>query len=174
MVEVQPTIRNLKIGVTLPIRELKHTVLANTKLDLVNHSNYSVIRDTFVYIIFWSGNYVNITKIPSLASIIISVKHLQALLNIDNSEYQITVHNICASGKFLKQCNLKVLQNLLKVSNIDARVKLNQSVFPALYVKYLTGTCIIFRNGKYTVVGCNTENDITFIVNSICAYMKML
>lgn len=170
--EELPTIRNLKIGVNISIRKYKEWTLKKSTLNVVNHSNYSVIRDVFVYIIFWSGDYVNVTKIPSSSDIDKSVQHFKKILKIKHCKYTITIHNICASGKFIRPYNLKRLHRFLKQCDLNAKIKLNQSIFPALYVKFKSGTCIIFQNGKYTVVGCDSEKQITRLVSSVCACMK--
>lgn len=169
--EELPTIRNIKVGVNISVCKYRDWTIKRSSLNVVNHSNYSVLRDVFVYIIFWSGNYVNVTKIPSFKEVSKSVKHFQRILKINKCDYKITIHNICASGKFKKDYNLKKLHHILK-EHIKGRVKLNQSVFPALYVKYNIGTCIIFQNGKYTIVGCDKRKNIRTIVESICAVMN--
>lgn len=169
-----PRIRNLKVGVNIPICKYRQRAINNSKLNIVDHSNYSVIRDVYVYIVFWSGNYVNITKIPSIKVVKKSVEHFQRILNLKRSAFTITIHNICASGKFNKARNLKKLYKFMKnINNQEVRVKLNQSIFPALYVKFKTGTCIIFQNGKYTIVGCESETNVRTIVHKVCAIMTL-
>lgn len=166
-----PVIRNLKIGVNINLRESKHLLINNHCI--VNYSNYSVLRDIFVYIIFWSGNYVNITKIRKECDIAKAVKHFKTLIKCD-SETKTTIHNICASGIFKKKHNLKLLHGYMKENENNARVKFNQNVFPALYVKYSNGTCIIFQNGKYTIVGCKSRKQVFDITETICVHMNAL
>lgn len=177
-----PIIRNLKIGLRLDIGKYKESL---HNLDITHYSNFSVLRDIYVYIIFWSGNYVNITKIPSIRFLQHSIKHFMSILKIKSSRLKrlfkkkrllknISIHNICASGRFKTSRNLKTLRNFLTTEKLNARVKLNQTFFPALFVKFSQGTCIIFQNGKYTVVGCNNHKSVFEIADSICAYMKRL
>lgn len=170
-----PQIGNLKLGVRADVSNIQRA-LQSPDLNVVRHGNFCVLRNVYVYIIFWSG-YINITKIPNVRHVKASVRHLMTLfknekLFIDPSS--IRIHNISASGQFSEKHNLKILSQHFKKSRKALRVKLNLIFFPGLFIRYKGGTCTIFQNGKYTILGCKNYTRIIKIANSVCVYMKKL
>lgn len=171
-----PKIGNLKLGIRANVSTIHHA-LKSLDLKVKHFGNFSVLRDVYVYIIFWSGNYINITKVPNVRRVKASIRHLISLfknVTLDIDLRSLKVHNICASGQFIRSYSLRKLVDHFRKSDEAIRVKLNPVFFPGLFVKYEGGTCTIFQNGKYTIVGCKNCTRIISIANSVCAYMKKL
>lgn len=171
-----PKIGNLKLGIRVNVSTIRQA-LKSPHFNVRHYANFSVLRDKYVYIIFWSGNYVNITKIPTVRHVKASIKHFVSLFkgsDIEIRKEHIKIHNISASGKFIQKCNLKKLHHHFKNNTDLIRAKINLVFFPALFLKYKSGTCTVFQNGKYTVVGCKSYTSIINIANSVCVYMKTL
>ncbi len=51
------------------------------------------------------------------------------------------------------------LSDISKTCNFK-NLKYNNEKFPGLFVKFETGTVILFHSGKLVIVGCKTEKDI--------------
>lgn len=77
-------------------------------------------------------------------------KLLHPTWRVDN----ITIDNICATFKYFKSINLKLLNSVLQIST------LNFERFPAVFYKKNCATYLIFENGKVNILGCKNVKDI--------------
>ena len=174
----EPIIQNIKVGFRY---EVKNTPSSSIRERLQqknskNLHNFSVLRDKFVYSIFWTGGYVNITGIRNANKIQEAQNHIIELLNLDCRQ-SAEIHNICASGKLSKAVNLERIRDYVS-NNTKDKVILNLSFFPALFIKVRNfGTCVLYRNGKYSLVAVRKFEDlipfISYIRNLICVSMRV-
>ena len=166
------TIANVKISVK--ISKLPLDIVMN-KLNCINmpfqlHNNFLVVKSKFTFIIFkpkfeciTHTNHVNITKIPNLSCINDAVKEIERLMNCET--FNLTVDNISATSKHPMKLNL--LQ--IVIDNKFGYIKYNNQAFPGLFLKFRSGTAIIFHSGKLNIVGCKSEEDVKWILKEIFA-----
>ena len=167
-----PIIQNVKIGIRFDVarydmQNLKKRATCQCE-NISNYHNFSVLRSVFVYSIFWNCGYINITKIPSTQKIEKAISHILLILGINSSHLEEKhIHNICASGAFSKNLDLTKIKNQLSQRE-DLKVRRNLSTFLALFVKVIgTGTCVLFQNGKYSLVGVKTEQTLAKLIAKI-------
>ena len=126
--------------------------LVSTKL-----GNFFVLRQKFVFIIFYSG-HVNCTKIKSMTQIPEVMQKLNELFPDLQVNYTQT-DNISASGVLLNsKINLFELSQHFK-DNSQAH-HFNPQLFPGLYTKYNSATFIIFKTGKFVCVGTKSISEL--------------
>ena len=178
----EPVIRNIKVGFrynteTRSVNDIKGIL---TRLESKHLHNFSVLRSCYVYTIFWTGGYVNITGIRNRSEIDKSEKHIMNLmkLNTEDITQQLEVHNICASGTFSKIIDLERTRKYIK-HNTSHRVTLNLEYFPALFIRIKKlGTCVLYRNGKYSLMAIRQFNQVEefikyLLMKKLCIFMKI-
>lgn len=161
-----PKVQNIKIGFRYDSKTYNQNYIKE-KLDHLStkHShNFSVLRNKYVYIIYWTSGYVNVTGIKQEALIADSQLHFSYLMNIKEEISDPSIHNICASGRFSNQIDLERIHEIVREKSLLSAIY-NLSYFPALFLKNPKyGTCVMYKNGKYSLVGVKkTENIIPFI-----------
>lgn len=165
-----PIIRNIKIAIRFCKKKHHGTELKSriSETSIKHYHNFSILRSTYVYSIFWNCGYVNITKIPSMCEISRATENILSLLRVPTSDLLKTdIHNICASGKFSEKLNLSVIKDKLSKEG-SLQVNRNLSAFPALFVKCSSlGTCVLFQNGKYSLVGVNSTSKLSLLLKII-------
>lgn len=133
-------------------------------------SNFFVLRDVFVYIIFHSG-HVNITKIKKNKYIKLSIKYFLKKYKIPYIVFPpYRIDNYSSHGKF--NITFLKLSKVLKYnghdddtfveSNSIKSVHLNLNRFPSLFIKTIFGSILLFGNGKYIFVGSKSGLDIYY------------
>lgn len=168
-----PIIRNIKIAIQFStencnISDLKHRV-DNLTIPATHYHNFSVVRESFVYSVFWSCGYINITKIRSFADINAAKTTILNILQLTPSDLirDYSLHNICASGSFSNRLDLEKLTSIWSRKE-GFRVRKNLSTFPALFVKCSNlGTCVLFQSGKYSLVGVREEKNLVILLDHI-------
>lgn len=121
------------------------------------HKNFLVLRATFVYIIFPSSGYVNVTKIRKICEIKpVFHEFIQLTGIIPNSRFKI--HNIHAFGSFEIVPNLHKFQRELKDLKIEKTiVSFNPSFFHGLKIRIEElGTFVLFQSGNYSFLGAKS------------------
>lgn len=164
---VKFTITNVKVSLkTSPI--VLDNVSVEKSVFIKRYKNFIVIKQKYTYIIFKTNkqtreNHINITKIPSIYEVSNAVEHLKSIIDfvVKNS----FVDNIIAIANVDKQLNLINICN----SGIFKQLKYNNEKFPGLFIKFDTGTVILFHSGKVVIVGCKTINDIECLITKIYA-----
>lgn len=148
------------------------------KLFCKNYKNFVVLKSKYTYIIFKVNkagkNHVNITKIPAICDIVDAVNYFKEHI-IDCVTDNITIDNISATASTNHRLNLKqiVLNNDYKHLTNFVALKYNNQLFPGLFLKFHTGTVIIFHSGKCVIVGCKDETSITCLTQNICVLTQM-
>lgn len=74
------------------------------------YSNCVVLRHKFVYIIYWTSNYVNVTKIPDQKSLLESIHHFEEVTKLECVK-KVDIHNIVAHGHFPER---QILEDISK------------------------------------------------------------
>jgi hypothetical protein len=165
------TIANVKISLkTSPLfLDIVSTVAANKQLIYKTYPNFVVVKDKFTFIIFKSKdnieNHINVTKIPTCEHISKAVDLFQSLFLCKIKS--VTVDNIIDTTNACKQIDL---HKIIKEGNFPT-VKFNSEKFPGVFLKFEVGTAILFHSGKIVFVGCKKEEDIKWLIQTICAHI---
>jgi len=131
--------------------------------------NFVVLKATYTYIIFKTNkqgeNHINITKIPTTSHIESAVDFIKHLLNCRIKS--VSIDNIIATSNIL--CEKK--PNLIQVieSNSFENIKYNNEKFPGIFIKFNSGTVILFSSGALVILGCKTEASIECLIQKILA-----
>ena len=147
-------VQNIKVGFRFEPQLTKSEIIAKlSQSDPKIYHNFLVLRDNFVFTIFWTGCYINITKISDLDNIKLAASQITKKLEVSYKE--IFVHNICLSGSIDKKVPLRQLSFDLKR---HYRTSFNTHFFPALFLrKNEEPTIILFQNGKYSIIGAKSK-----------------
>ena len=130
----KPIVRNIKVGFRYDNKRKSSSEIKEilTLLNSKHLHNFSILRNKYIYSIFWTGGYINITGINTEKEIITARDHIKNLLQIEEILGPTQIHNICASGKLSSTVNLeKIREHLTKFT--DYKTILNLSYFPALF-----------------------------------------
>lgn len=171
-----PVVQNIKIGFRIEYKNSIDTLKKNCEkksCSVKHYHNFSVIRDRFVFSIFWKKGYVNVTKLKCFSHIEQTIVCIISLLDLERQDIVDTpiIHNICASGRFSRPLNLTLTKKKLEEKNI--RTIKNLSFFPALFVKIVgLGTVVCFQNGKYSLVGVNTEEKVHKLIDCFLKHIN--
>ena len=178
-VSKEPAVNNVKIGFRYDYK--KHTPLLfkkkldNIKGELKHYHNFSKWRNKFTYLIYWTKGYVNTTGIKNLVDIDESKHHFMKLLDITEEDItsQPSIHNICASGSYSKVINIPKIEKHLREFEKTYRVTYHRSYFPAIFVKIPNiGTCNLFRNGNFSIVGVRQMENIPILMDLITSALN--
>ena len=124
-------------------------------------SNFFVLRDKFVYIIFYTG-HVNITGVRSRDTVNEARVYLSVLIkNLDLTLSQSVIDNICLSGSLSRGLNLVSFSDQLQQDCVSFCY--NPRKFPGLSFPSTnnnSGTTIVFTSGKFIIVGLKHEDAI--------------
>lgn len=158
---------NIKISVKVKTISLAAVVniLKRKKIWFKEFPNFISFTKKYNFVIFKStnkDNHVNITKLKRKKDILKSARNLKKILGIKIKA--IIVDNLVATAAFNKHLNLKAINNSKKFKT----KKYNPESFPGLFLKFKTGTCIIFHSGKIVFIGFKHRRDI------FSAFQKMV
>lgn len=134
----------------------------NSSLVTLKKSNFFVLRDKFVYIIFYTG-HINITGIKAFHEINQSKGEIKAHLNLDIGEPRID--NITLSGSVKGKVNLFSFSSILQQNRLD--FGFNPHKFPGLNFRPTScpGTVVLFSSGKFILVGIKCQANITRVID---------
>lgn len=169
----KPIINNYKIGFAFDSSCLQVSVLKSClerkKITTKHYHNFSIVRHLYVFSIFWESGYVNVTKIRKASDIKKAVSTFFRLCDIQSHSIvkHPEIHNICASGSFSQTLNLLTIKEKF-LEKTSFRAWRNLSNFPALFINVTNlGTVVLFQNGKYSLVGVNSETNITLLIEKL-------
>ena len=169
-------VNNIKISVKLLSSIPLHKVIeicVKKGLKYCLYKNFVVFRKNgFTYTLFKkklncsllidchkSPQHVNVSSISNNIEIKESLQVLSSLLSFDCSSLQYSTDTITANGDFGKALNLE--EFILKNSDISDKITFNAEKFPGLFVAYkFSIKGIIFRSGKFVIVGARKIKDI--------------
>lgn len=132
-----------------------------------NYKNFIVLKSKFTYIIFkskgeQSESHINITKIPTTASILEAIEVIKSLIACSIISYKID--NIIATTNLQRHINLSSIASSGKFKNL----KYNNEKFPGIFIKFKLGTVILFHSGKLVIVGCKSVCSVECLIRKIC------
>ena len=163
-----PQIQNIKghfyVSCKYGFKKTLQLICANKHIKIKFHHNFAVVRNKFVYIIWYERGFVNVTKIKSISKLHKSMSHFCKLFKVSSNNKKVTIDNITASGKFHQCINLKKLALFLEAQQFQTRY--NRYKFPAIFVKiYKHGTLTIFGSGSFNIVGCRSLDHLSAVYN---------
>lgn len=167
-------IRNIKVSVKIKHLSLDNAieVLTCNKIKFTKYQNFLTFHNKFTYIFFKSGdgvlNHINITKIKTVKHIKRAVKKLKKLFKCVIKK--VILDNIIATFDLKREINLC---KILKVK-LFKNIKYNIEQFPGLFVKFDTGTVILFHSGKSVLVGFKKKSDLKCVARLLIASMAKL
>lgn len=156
-----------------------------------NWSNYYTIRfpsSKLAYIIFPSSGAVNITGVDNFELVEEALRNFNRQFNTQVKLSDVSIDNSTAAGQLpLSEGNVILLQSVKRVlenpSNWDVNervfVSLTPSCFPAAVIRrkfkeQKLPTLLLFGNGKYSIVGAKSKQELTNTYNWICANTRQL
>ena len=165
-------IKNIKISLKIteiPLNSvLEH--FQNTNVSYEIKSNYIIIKQKFIYVIFKSKNnfinHINITKIPDSINIRVSIEFFINII-LENFKVHVLnykIDNLTAIYDMKKEIDQNKLADKLKTSHI---IKFNKEKFPGLFIKLEQGTFIIFHTGKVNLVGCQNPSHLVTLFKKL-------
>lgn len=163
-------IRNVKVSVSIKYSPLSNAINSLKQLGITfkQFPNFISFNNKFTFIYFKEKsigdkkvNHINVTKLKSLCDVI-EVK--QIILDLFNCEIiKSKIDNIIATADINHKLDLRTLISENKFVNI----KYNFEQFPGLFVKFPSGTAIVFHSGKVVLVGFKDIRDLTCTLNQI-------
>jgi len=145
--------------------------------------NFFVLRDKFVYVIFYSG-HINCTKLKTIWDFIEAKLYIAKLFNAGSEFYTVetsSIDNISASGDVLKKFehrkwlldrkkkrevrfySLHQLSKLLRKASYKSRY--NPQRFPGLTTKINRISFTLFNTGKFIAVGANNVKKLSAAIS---------
>jgi TATA-box binding protein (TBP) (component of TFIID and TFIIIB) len=171
---MDPVINNVKAHIVVSqtcVEEItKQLSIKNTK----KHHNYLVIRERYTYIFFPKKGHINITGIKTYSDIDNVIENLCKDFQLERAliSSSLTIDNITAGGDFGKKLDVGAIQEKLNKQKNEFTVKFDRNYFPGAFCKtFQTGTIIIFRSGKYVIVGAKCLEDVNKIFHMMLAHI---
>lgn len=155
-------IRNIKGAFQIKSDNI-YRALKKIEAKVTFHGNCAVIRLKYIYIIFWSASYVNVTKLKSRENFAEAIKLFEEATDLQCFK-EITVHNIVATGSFVLDTTLSTIHAFIRGGGgrekIFVKSTFNRSFFPSLLLRFKNlGTCVLYQSGKFAYLGVkNTDN----------------
>ena len=166
-------ITNYKISLKCKIIFLDNVenILQQKSIKYKKFNNFLSFFENHFFIIFKNKintklNHINVTKIKSEIEIDNVIKYVEKTFNtivVYNK-----VDNIIATCKSEIPLNLRLLTFKLKYP-----YKFNNEKFPGLFIKFCKGTSIVFHSGKIVILGCQTKQDIEWIIQKLSVFIKI-
>lgn len=163
-------IRNIKISLKVKPIVLNNAIikLQNKGIIVNTYSNFLTFKaDNYTYVVFKKGHtkhtHINITQIPSIKSIRRAIEIVKKCLECKVINYK--TDNIIATSDLRKPiCLIDIINK-----KCFEKIKYNNEIFPGLFIKFSTGTVIIFHSGKIVIVGCKNQKSIQWIIETVHA-----
>ena len=174
----EPTVSNVKLSCSIDLLEGDRIVL-NKDLKNTSHSNFTVVKKTYVYTIFKSRRnpksyHVNITKIPCTEEIGPSIEELNSVITNDFVVTSYKVENLTYSLDVGYALPLMDIFELIKRESVDIvrKIRFNPERFPGMFVTLESGTVLVFSSGKMVIIGVNTAEKMRHGLNSILTLVQ--
>lgn len=166
-------ISNIKISFKLNniCLDTVQQVCEEKKINNKKYPNFLVIRNDYTFIIFKKNNigtnHVNATKIMSDSNILDCISSFLNIIDLKNIPIPSwTVDNITSNFSLNKKINLSdFIQNHKTFLNI----KYQNEIFSGIFIKFQSGTAILFHSGNVVIIGCKNKDSIKWIYNQMIA-----
>lgn len=110
--------------------------------------------------------HINLTGIKDFSVIQKCKKFLfDNILDPSWQEQDFRVDNICATFSFPQKINLQHLYHIFELS------RFNRERFPAVFLKHVCGTVLVFESGKINILGCKSVNQIKQVWKQTLPYL---
>ncbi len=168
MGEERPLVKNVKVHF-----KLKKNFNVEWK-SAKRFSNYIVLRlEDVVYTVFEKSGHVNVTGIKAFSGIKESVERFLNQFDLDFHPSSIKIDNVTCCGR-LDRKNISFLDIKRDVKGLSITIR--PHFFPSMLIRRKSGqqnlpTMIVFKNGKYIIVGAKTRKDID---SSFLALLRIL
>ena len=154
-------VRNIKISLLLePTNFIQKNIQIfafNKNVTKKKHS-FFVVRNEFVYTIFYSG-YINITGLKCNEDIKTSIMNILKLLKISSENiYKIKIDNIVASNLFNEK--IEIRKYILFLREKKYKIRYNPHRFPGATLKLIKGSILFFVSGKFILLGFKNITDL--------------
>ena len=163
------------------LQDKAELITENRKRVVIQHNNFIVLRDSFVFIVFSPQGTVNITGIRDLLDIPRAISTFSNLFNIPSALLsEPVIDNITASGTFNALIDLQALKRLINTpeennGSIYSSASFNASYFPAAFCKtFSIGTISIFGSGKYNIIGAKCQKDVQTLYQAMAVHISQL
>lgn len=162
-------IGNIKGSFTYDKNSVLNLNASHLENSVKKHRNFIVLRLRYVYIIFQSSGYVNVTKLRNALDVkecLKEFKKVTGLLNVS----KFRIHNIHAFGRLEKCLNLHLCHQYIghKARAEDIIVSFNPSLFHGMKIKVKDlGTFILFQSGNYSLLGARSLSKLEKLSNTI-------
>jgi len=159
-----PIICNIKVHFHVRSRKKLIKKLKKITEGITWYHNYVMLRNRFIYTIFWNSGFINATGIKCKSHIKKAVKHFMHLFHFSRKKKRkIIIDNITASGNYNCNINLRQFTSMSFDKHVMS-IKWNRCFFPACFLRvYKHGTLTLFSTGKYNIIGSRTEESVNVI-----------
>ena len=150
-------VSNIKISCSLHL-DKNEPFFLNKDVKCTNYSNFTLVRNQFVYTFFKSKNnhsvyHVNITKIPSKKQVCQALNNIKNLVGAKFCLKNWRKENITCSLDIKRQIPLFSLYEPLQSQKFVKKLSFNPDRFPAMFVGTKHNTVLIFSTGKMVIIG---------------------
>ena len=165
---VLPILRNVKISFRLNLDNCRSVL--ESEASKVTTSYLIFKKDKYTFSIFRKSNTVNVTGLPDFTHVIPAFEQFLTLSAISYSpSIYIKIDNTTVNGQFPYKFNFTLLRESQCIAHY------NPSVFPGCVLTLPNGIkSIIFKSGKYIIVGCKSELHINESFNFLCSIVQKL
>ena len=164
-------VKNLKIHVYSQPLNLQYLAEKIQK----HHRNFITLRqDHYAFVVFEKRGYVNISGIRGFSDIIPSLKAFQRLTGVKLNPSGIHIDNSTSCGAFIDTIDISKLVKTVASSKV-AYIRVRPHYFPAALIRPFDrkkfGSIILFRNGKFIIVGPKSRVQIEETRDLLCHFI---
>ena len=173
MFVVSPIVCNVKISFIVKTHSLIRrmemlkyvTKKTQTYYIIKNIYTYTIYRNAFEY---KKSFIVNITGIKDFSEILRAVRHFQSFAPVECE--CVKIDNSTAFGRYLGSIDFALIKLCLDNSQ---EFKYNCHLFPGCFVRLRNRkNIIIFKSGKYNIIGCKSREEIKLCFKEIVNIFK--
>lgn len=152
----EPCICNVKISFKSNVAEYAQE-LFDRAVKVTNY--YIILKKRYTFTVYYKTNVVNITGITSFDKILKAVKKFRSFSNLIKviEKASIKIDNSTAYGTVLGKINILKLKSSDKIKK---RIQYNPLLFPGAFITLKSKKVIIFKSGKYIILGCRNILEI--------------
>lgn len=151
----------------LPIKKLE--LPETTGFKVKHYHNFTTVKRRFVFIIYWSSNYANFTKVKCFEDIPLVLAEFREINGSSEIKDSLLYHNIYAFGRVGITKRLHELFEELSGMRDGFKAIFSQSHFPGLILKNSHGTFTLYQSGSFSLQGFKDLNSIEHTKTQLCA-----
>jgi TATA-box binding protein (TBP) (component of TFIID and TFIIIB) len=146
-------------------------------VSITKYHNFVILRQEKVtFTVFVKSGHVNSSGTETFAHIQNTLSLANKLFDASLTETDVTISSSTWAGRFSHTLlNIPSTRKALTASDINTRVSLRPSRFPGAVVRRLQcPTVIVFRNGKYIIIGAKSADIVTETAERIRSDLRCL